>query len=549
MVAPETKLDAEIKEHRFSTSSYADGGLNLSSVATFYQADLDKVQRKLNGVHVQMFAIAGVIGTGLFLGLGQLLATTGPLGVLLVFLLVGSVAFASIVSVTEMAVFAPISGSFSHYAARWVDPALGFAVGWNYFYTCAITLPAEITAAAVLIGFWDHNPNHVAIYVAVLIVAVYSVNLFGTRFFGHTEVVFATLKLMLVVGLIIGGLVVNLGGGPEHTRHGFEYWKNPGPLVSSLEPGALGRFLGLLLGIIYAAFSMCGMEIITLAAAETRNPRKNLVTAMRTVFFRIFICYVLTGLVVGMLIPSNDPKLFKKSGNAGQSPFVLVFNQAGVKVLPHIVNAMVLTSAFSSANGMLYSASRLLFALGVQGQAPKVVTKVTRNGVPYVAILIGGVFSLLAFLNVKNSSGKVFNWFVNLSAVGSLLNWLMIGITYLRFYYGLKAQGAGRDGVYGIYRSIFQPYAGMYVVFWSVIFILVSGISVFWNFNGPDFVAAYINLPIFALLYVGWKVIKKTKIHPLSQLDFTTGIPSLEETEEKGVLERPTGIQKLRQFL
>ncbi|KAI9464912.1 general amino acid permease 1 [Lactarius psammicola] len=545
-------LDVETKEFQFSASSYADGGFN--GAAIFYQADLDKVQRKLSGVHVQMFAIAGVIGTGLFLGLGQLLATTGPLGVLLVFLLVGSVAFASIVSVTEMAVFAPVSGSFSHYvrlflAARWVDPALGFAVGWNYFYTCAITLPAEITAAAVLIGFWDHNSNHVAIYVAVLIVAVYSVNLFGTRFFGHTEVVFATLKLMLVVGLIIGGLVVNLGGGPDHTRHGFEYWNNPGPLVSSLEPGALGRFLGLLLGIIYAAFSMCGMEIITLAAAETRNPRKNMVTAMRTVFFRIFICYVLTGLIVGMLIPSNDPALFKKSGNAGQSPFVLVFNRAGVKVLPHIVNAVVLSSAFSSANGMLYSSSRLLFALGVQGQAPKVVTKVTRSGVPYVAILLGGLFSFLAFLNANNSSGKVFNWFVNLSAVGSLLNWLMIGITYLRFYYGLKAQGIGRDGVYGVYRSIFQPYAGMYVVFWSIFFILVSGLSVFWHFNGPDFVAAYINLPIFALLYVGWKIVKRTKIHPISQLDFVTGIPSLEETEEKGILEPPTGMQKIRQFL
>ncbi|KAH9041986.1 general amino acid permease 1 [Lactarius pseudohatsudake] len=516
MEPPGTMLDVETKEFQFPASSYAGGGSN--STAIFYQADLDKVQRKLSGIHVQMFAIAGVIGTGLFLGLGQLLATTGPLGVLLVFLLVGSVAFASIVSVTEMAVFAPISGSFSHYAARWVDPALGFAVGWNYFYTCAITLPAEITAAAVLIGFWDHNSNHVAIYVAVLIVAVYSVNILGARFFGHTEVVFATLKLMLVVGLIIGGLVVNLGGGPDHTRHGFEYWKHPGPLVSSLEPGALGRFLGLLLGIIYAAFSMCGMEIITLAAAETRNPRNNMVTAMRTVFFRIFICYVLTGLVVGMLIPSNDPNLFKKSGNAGQSPFVLVFNQAGVKVLPHIVNALVLSSAFSSANGMLYSSSRLLFALGVQGQAPKFVTKVTRSGVPYVAILTGGTFSFLAFLNANNSSGKVFNWFVNLSAVGSLLNWLMIGITYLRFCrhsfkmfslsltsfpdYGLKAQGTGQDGIDGVYyRSIFQPYAGMYVVFWSIVFIFVSGLSVFWHFNGPDFVAAYVNLPIFALSY------------------------------------------------
>jgi len=116
-----------------------------------------------------------------------------------------------------------------------------------------------------------------------------------------------------------------------------------------------------------------------------------------------------------MLIPSNDPALFTKTGNAGQSPFVLVFNRAGVKTLPHIVNAVVLTSAFSSANGMLFSASRLLFALGVQGQAPRLVTMVSRNGVPYVAITIASLFSFLAFLNAKNSAGKVFNWFLNLS--------------------------------------------------------------------------------------------------------------------------------------
>jgi len=401
----------------------------------------------------------------------------------------------------------------------------------------------------VLISFWDHDSNHVSIYVAVFIIAVYIVNIFGPRFFGHTEVFFATLKLMLVVGLVIGGLVINLGGGPDHTRHGFEYWRNPGPLVSSLEPGALGRFLGLLLGIIYAAFAICGMEIVTLAAAETRNPRKNLITAMRTVFFRIFVGYVLTGLIVGMLIPSNDPALFKKTGNAGQSPFVLVFNRAGVKTLPHIVNAVVLTSAFSSANGMLFSASRLLFALGVQGQAPRFVTTVSRNGVPYVAITIASLFSSLAFLNAKENAGKVFNWFLNLSAVGGLLNWLMIGITYLRFYYGLKAQDADGRGIYIGYRSIFQPYAGMYVVFWSVFFILVSGLSVFWHFNGSDLVAAYINVPIFALLYVGWKIFKKTKIVPLSQLDFATGIPSLEETEETGILEHAKGLQKVRQFL
>jgi len=198
---------------------------------------------------------------------------------------------------------------------------------------------------------------------------------------------------------------------------------------------------------------------------------------------------------------------------------------------------------------MLFSASRLLFALGVQGHAPRFVTTVSRDGLPYVAVTIGGLFSFLAFLNAKTNSGRVFSWFINLSAVGGLLNWLMIGITYLRFYYGLKAQGIERHGAHDGYRSVFQPYAGMYVVFWSTIFIFVSGLSVFWHFNSSDFIAAYINLPIFALLYVGWKIFKRTKIIPLSQLDFVTGIPSVEETEDKGILERPKGVQKIRQFV
>ncbi|KAI0055141.1 general amino acid permease 1 [Artomyces pyxidatus] len=545
---PDIEKKASIAE---SVQSGSHGG---PVPVSFYHQDRDKVQRSLNGWHIQMFAIAGVIGTGLFLGLGSLLTVTGPLGALIVFTQVGTVAFTSLASITEMAAFAPISGSFSHYAARWVDPALGFAVGWNYFYTCAITLPGEITAAAALIGYWDHNPDHVAIYVAVIIVVVYAVNLMGARritecSLSTAEIVFGTLKRELYLFVVIGGLVITSGGGPDHRTRGFQYWRHPGPLVSSLEPGARGRFIGLLLGIVYAAFSMCGMEIVTLAAAETRNPRKNLVKAMRTVFFRIFICYILTTFIIGLLIASNDPDLFKKTGNAGQSPFVLVFNRAGVKVLPHIVNAVVLTSAFSSANGMLFSASRLLFALGVQGHAPRFVTKVSKSGLPYVAIILGGLLSFLAFLNVNNHAGRVFNWFVNLSAVGSLFSWMMIGITYLRYYYGLKAQGIKREGIYGVYRSRLQPYGAMWVIFWSLFFILTSGISVFWSFNGPDFVAAYINIPIFVLLYVGWKVYKRTKIVPLKEMDFVTGIPSVEETEEAGFVEKSRGLRKVRDFL
>ncbi|KAI9508882.1 general amino acid permease 1 [Russula earlei] len=491
-----------VKDFQLSDKSSSDGASGAS--AKFYNADLDKVQRKLSGFHVQMFAIAGVIGTGLFLGLGQLLSTTGPLGVLLVFSLVGSVAFAFVSSsvpdshpdfkrctlqldsvcngndylCSNIWIIFPLRFTSGVSAGRWVDPALGFAVGWVRRVRASLAPKVLILALPNSKNYF--YSSHVPIYVAIFIVAAYTGNILGPRFFGHTEVVFATLKLMLVIGLIIGGLVISLGGGPDHTRHGFQYWVHPGPLVSSLEPGALGRFLGLLLGIIYAAFAMCGIEILTLSSLVW---------------------------LLGCSSHPTDPELFKKTGNAGQSPFVLVFNRAGVKTLPHIVNAVVLTSAFSSANGMLYSASRLLFALGVQGQAPRIVTT--------------GLFSFLAFLNTSNGLGKVFHWFLNLN-------------------YGLKAQGGERSGYYVGYRSIFQPYAGMYVVFWTVIFILVSGISVFWHFNVTDFLAAYIDILIFAMLYIGWKVVGRTKIVPLLQMDFETGIPSFEETEGT----EPSGYHK-----
>ncbi|KIM81036.1 hypothetical protein PILCRDRAFT_510889 [Piloderma croceum F 1598] len=549
-----------------TTTSENGDPRSVEDGTTFHQADLDRVQRKLSRSHVQMIAIAGMVGTGLFLGLGQTLAVTGPLGVLLVYLHVATVIYATLTSIAEMTAFAPISGSFPHYAARWVDPALGFAVGWNYFYNVVITVPTEITAAAVLISFWDPDRSHIGIYVAVMCVLTIAVNLIGVRFFGNSEIFFSTLKVMLMIGLIIGGLVVTSGGGPDHQSHGFEYWRNPGPMVSYLEPGARGRFVGYLTAIIPAVFSMGGTEVIAIAAAETVNPRRNIATAMRTVFFRIVFFYILSVIVVGLLIPSNDPRIFRRASTAGQSPFVLAFSRAGIRALPSVINAAILTSAFSAGSSILFGSSRVLYGLAVRRQAPKVFSKCTASGLPYVAIMVSGAFSTLAFLNVSDKSGKVFGWLVNLATAGSLLGFATMNLTYLRFYYGLRAQGIKPEG---IYHSPLQPYAAMWGLFWDIFFVLVSGISVFWSFNASDFIAGCmkasshfiynsladgdsmsdINLPLFALLYVGYKIVKRTKVMPLRDLDFTTGIPSLEETEDAHDYTEPqqrTTVEKLK---
>ncbi|EGO01249.1 hypothetical protein SERLA73DRAFT_72203 [Serpula lacrymans var. lacrymans S7.3] len=493
-------------------------GPTLNASPSFeYRADLDKVQRKLGKQHIQMIAVQSV--QGFFLGLGQILSITGPLGALLVYLLVATVVYSTLVSVGELTSFAPVSGTLILYAARWGEPALGFALGWNYFYYSGIAVPVEITSLSVVITFWDTNPDHTAIYISVTIILLVFLNIWGLRIFGNSEIVFSTLKIMLAVGLIIGGLVISLGGGPDHKRTGFEYWRNPGPMVSYLKPGALGRFVGLLSAVVPAAFSMSGAELIAISAAEAMNPRQNIVGAMRTVIFRILFFFIGSVLVVGMLVPSNDPSLFTRSGTAGQSPFVLAFTRAGVKVLPSIINAVLVTSSFSAANTVIFAGSRILYGLALQKQAPQFLARCTSSGVPFVAVIVASSFSLLSYLNVTEGSGNVFNWLANLATTGGLFGWMTINLTYLRYYYGLKHQGIVNEG---IFRSSLQPFAAMWGLFWVIFFILISGITVFFNFSASEFVSAYISIPLFFCFYFGYKIYYKTKIPALRDLDFVS---------------------------
>ncbi|THH09724.1 hypothetical protein EW145_g1807 [Phellinidium pouzarii] len=496
----------------------------------FDEADLDRVQRRLKQRHVQMIAIAGTLGTGLFLGSGKALQQAGPLGALMTYALVGTVAYSALCSIGEMTAHAPVSGTFPHFASRWADPALGFA---NYFYSNAITVPVEVTAAQILLTFWDSNTDHAPIYTAVICVCVCLINIFGVRWFGESEFFFSIIKILLITGLIITGLVVDLGGGPDHDRIGFRYWNNPGALAQSdlVAPDrvATGRFLALLSVLIQAAFSFQGMELVAIAASETESPRRNISKAVRRVFYRILIFYMLGILMTGMLVPYNDPNLLSNVGNAAESPYVIAFTRAGIKVLPSIINAAIFTSAFSAGNSFLFCSSRILYGLAVRGQAPKIFAYCTKNGLPIAAVLAASAFAFLAFMNVQVTSETVFNWFTSLTTVAGFFTWGTINLTFIFFYRGKRAQGFDRKK--SAYYSSLQPYLSYWGLFWCSFFILINGFAVFFNFNASDFVVDYINIPIFFSLYFGYKIWKRTKFWKPQDMDFITGIPSMEETE------------------
>ncbi|KAJ7161845.1 amino acid permease/ SLC12A domain-containing protein [Mycena crocata] len=507
----------------------------------------DGLQRNMKERHIQMIALAGTLGTGLFLGSGKAIAHAGPAGALLAYIHVGTICYCMLMSLGEMMCFMPISGGYIHFAERFLDPATGFALGWLQWYNGVVSLPTEMISATLIIGFWDTGPDgsemlnsHLAGYLTLLLFLSAAVNFLGVRWFGESEFCFAVIKIFLVIVCIVGGLVIDLGGGADHERIGFRYWKNPGAFAPYVVAGNTGKILGWFQTLLQAAFSYLGMEGIAMTAAEVQNPRRALAKAVRRVFYRILMFYVLGILIVGMLVPSNDIDLLQSTGTAASSPFVLAMTRVGIRALPSVINAGVLTSAFSAGNSGLYMSSRQIYGLALRGQAPRVLAKTTKSGLPIAALLFSTVWILLAYMALSEGASTVLNWLSNLTSLVGFCTWGIISLTYIRFYHGLKAQGIDRTKF--VYWNRFQPYPAYWALAWSMVIVLFNGWSVFvrGHWNAADFVVAYINIPIFAVLYGVYKVVGRSKVVAAHEMDFRSNVPPPDEVDFDEV--KPTTV-------
>jgi len=349
------------------------------------------------------------------------------------------------------------------------------------------------------------------------------------KYFGEFEFVFAFVKILTVIGLVLMALVVDLGGGPDHDRRGFRYWRespfNSGYL--NIEPPAKARFLGFWAVLTQAAFSYGGMEGLAMICLEADKPRVSMRTAVRAIFYRIVGLYVMAILLIGMCVSRSDPLFLQANaeatGTAAESPFVVIINNAGIPVLAHIINAVVLTSAFSSGNEFLYSSSRSLFMLAQEGKAPRIFAKVLRNGVPVFALGLTALFALLGYLACgKAGANSAFNWLANITTLGSMITWVGVAAAHTRWYRAMKLQGLSRDVL--PFKSWAQPYGAWLVIVSFTIIMFFSGWS---TFNGPkfdyqSFLSNYINIPGFAILFVGYKLFKKSRWIPLAEIDCST---------------------------
>ncbi|QRV87854.1 amino acid permease [Ceratobasidium sp. AG-Ba] len=503
----------------------------------------EHTKRVLNARQVQLFSIGGTIGTSIFVAIGTALAHGGPLSLLLGYAFWCSVIFCVNEGQAEMVCLLPIESSFNRFAARWVDRAFGAATSWNYWICMAALLNFEVTAFTAVIGFWTDDVHPVVFPIAML-VAYALLNLWSAKFFGETEFWISLMKVILITGLLIMTFFLMVGVNPQRDAFGFRYWRNPGPMAEYISTGDLGRFQGFFACVLSAGFAVAGPDMLSIIAGEATAPRRIMPKAFRTVFVRLILFFVLGSLAVGILVPYNDPILTaaiaEGQPGAARSPYVAALTRLNVPVLPHIINAMILTSIFSAGNAFLFNGSRTLHGIALDGFAPRFIRQTNRNGVPWVAVTITLAIGCLSFLQVDASTSKVLDWFINVATSAQLVTWIAMAITWIRWDAAMKAQGVSRDIL--PYKSKFQPYGAYYALIMCTVITFFNGYYVFLKggWETADFIFAYGSVFIFLAVYIGVKVFGNSPFISSQDADLFGGKKEIDEYEAQLVDEPPT---------
>ncbi|CAO3572524.1 unnamed protein product [Mortierella alpina] len=503
------KIDTVPDENDLSTAQAPDG---------------TTLQRNLKARHLTMISLGGTIGTGLFLASGSSIAIAGPGYAQIAYCLIGTMVYCFMSSLGEMTTYLPITGSINAYGTRFFDPALGFMLGWVYWFSWSITVAAELVAAGIIISYWipaEQCPSWV--WAAVFIIVLTGLNLTSVKAYGETEYWLSLIKVLAVIVFIIVGFLYI--GGAVGTR--IPGAPKPGPEVFNLGPFH-GGFTGLFSIFLNAGFSFQGAELVGIAAGETKNPRKNVPRAIRQVFWRIIMFYVLTILIIGLCIPYYDEALANPDGDINSSPFTRVFIQAGITVGGDIMNAVILVAILSAGNSGLYASSRALHTLSKEGSAPRFFSYVNRFGVPVYCVLSTALVGCFAFIVSLVGQGVAYDWLLSLSSTTGFIAWLGIAFCHIRFRMAYKAQGRSLNDLPFVSRL--YPFGPIYTIIICVVILLGQGYTAFAPFSVKAFLSAYITLPFVAILYFGNKFWTKSKILNLVDVDLDTGRSFMDTT-------------------
>lgn len=419
----------------------------------------------------------------------------------------------------------PVSGGFYTYSTRFIDPSWGFAMGWNYVFQWAIVLPLELTVCGITIGYWNEDIS-LAVWIVVFLVLIIIINVFGALGYAEEEFWSSCFKLGATVVFMLIALVLVLGGGPKSGAYseyqGAKLWYNPGAFKNG--------FKGFCSVFVTAAFSFSGTELVGLAAAESKNPVKALPGAIKQVFWRITLFYILGLFFVGLLIESTDKSLLSNSAyaDAKASPFVLVGKYAGLKGFDHFMNVVILVSVLSIGVSGVYGGSRTLTALAQTGYAPKVFSYIDRSGRPLFSVLIIIAFGFLAFISLASSGPVVFDWLLALSGLAALFTWGSICLAHIRFRAAWKYHGHTLDeipfkaigGTAGSWLGLILIVLVLMAQFYTAVAAPIgeSGLG-----TAESFFKSYLALPVVLFFWACGFAWKRTGWLTIPQMDVDTG--------------------------
>ncbi|KAJ8114848.1 hypothetical protein OPT61_g3364 [Boeremia exigua] len=498
-------------------------GLNLQSFQRRPKGGpMVVLDKSMKTRHLHMIAIGGSIGAGFFVGSGSALAKGGPASLFLDFSIMGVMIFNVVYALGELAVMYPVSGGFYTYSTRFIDPSWGFAMGWNYVFQWAIVLPLEINVASLTVGYWDNAKSlHIGVWMLIFWLFIIFINVFGTLGYAEEEFWSSCLKLSATVIFMFISLIFVLGGGPSKGIYdeywGARLWYDPGAFRNG--------FKGFCTVFVTAAFAFSGTELVGLAAAETKNPLKSLPGAIRQVFWRITLFYVLGLTFVGLLVRSDNPDLLGGDG-ANASPFVIVGRDGGLPGFDSFMNVVILVSVVSIGVSGVYGGSRTITALAEQGYAPKIFTYMDRSGRPLASVVFILMWGALAYMNLASTGVIIFDWFVALSGLAALFTWGSICLAHIRFrkawaYHGhtvdeIPFKAAG--GVYGSWLGLFIIFVVLIAQFYTAVSPIGTNLG-----TAEDFFQSYLALFVVALFWVCGYFWKRTGWLRTAQMDVDTG--------------------------
>ncbi|KAE8141914.1 amino acid permease/ SLC12A domain-containing protein [Aspergillus pseudotamarii] len=510
--------------------------------------NMGTLHRRLGNRQIQLIAAGGSIGTALFISIGGGLAKGGPGSLFIAYTLYSCILGLVNNSIAEMNTYMPVSGGFIRLAGYWVDDALGFLAGWNFFFYEAFLIPFEITALSMVMSFWNPTvtePGPTAGICAAVIICYASLNILAVKFYGEAEFWLSGGKLILIFILFAFTFVTMVGGNPQHDVYGFRYWNNPGPFAEFHTKGDLGRFEGFLAALWSASFCVVGPEYISMVSAEAQRPSVYIKSAFKTVYYRFCIFFVIGSLAVGIVVAYNDPALVNiyfgdgDSSTAAASPYVIAMENLGISVLPHIVNALIFTSIFSAGNTYTYCATRSLYSLAVEGRAPRFLRYCNKSGVPIYCFCVVMLFPFLSFLQVGSGSAQAITWFVNLVTGGGLINYFIMSVTFINYYWACKAQGVDRTKM--PYCGWFQPYGAYLAVTVHTLVIIFYGYSSFTPWSVSNFFSNYTMQLVAPCLFIFWKVVKKTRYVRPHEVDLVWERPEI-DAYENSITTPPVGF-------